>query len=905
MAGLIINSPYEEPARHWHYDRPSQQFILLSARRPAGYLLATPGSRNFADPGIFVAIALVNQLRARVKAWRTDRENPYAGVSGITRRLLAYWHTGAERQYPFFFAQLEAIETLIWLTEAPLAQRLGVQVPSDGGKFARWCVKMATGTGKTVVMAMLIAWQILNKLAYGQDKRFSKSILVVAPGLTVKNRLQSLRLAQKDNYYERFDIVPPDLRSQLHQGRVMIHNWQALSWDGERQFIRRNSVDKRGPKSDEAYAAAILKDAEKSRNLLVINDEAHHAWRMPASRSTVKLTNNETANVTKWIASLDRIHSARGIRTCFDFSATPFIPSGKENSTETIFDWIVSDFSLNDAIEAGLVKTPRMLVRHDGCGSTQDQRRFYQIYHDPEVKNDLKRRAKPHEPLPELVVASYHLLGKDWLETDKAWKAAGQPVPPVMITIANRTETAARVKYAFDHGKIGSAELCVPDKTLHIDSRVLEQAEAQTTIPVLQEQAEWLRCCVNTIGQAGEPGESIQNVISVKMLSEGWDARTVTHIIGLRAFSSQLLCEQVVGRGLRRMSYDVDPETGLLEAEYVNIFGVPFTFMPHESGDSLPPPPTKPAVRIEPLAERAQLAIAWPQVIRIERLRRLELLLDFERLEPLVLADTLTKCQRLIPKWRVQQALFVEASSFVAELPPQWSAYKELLVGQLICLVEKFLTAKYCTIAPQPFDLAEESRQLVFLRNMRTIIRHVWEATRFESSETSSPVFDRSWPMRSTSDVVGWCTKEPCRPTKKSQLNLYRHDNEQEANMVAEFENCPLVAAWAKNDRLGFEIVYRSAGFIHKYFPDFLLRFSNGNLLVLAVEKASTGQDQAKLGTLAGWVEAVNNHGGLGFWQWAVIPFPSNGLSELLEQAYQGDCDRSGKTTVIVSSFYL
>ena len=243
--------------------------------------------------------------------------------------------------------------------------------------------------------------------------------------------------------------------------------------------------------------------------------------------------------------------------------------------------------------------------------------RLYHIYNDPEVKDDLNRRSAPTEPLPDLVTNGYYLLGYDWRETRRAWRDAGFKTPPVMITVANRTETAARIKYALDHKKVRIDELCDAARTLHIDSRVLERAEAAeepiaaacnnegddgeengcTRKLTKKQQAELLRLQVDTVGRPGKPGEQIHSIISVGMLSEGWDAKTVTHIMGLRAFTSQLLCEQVVGRGLRRTSYDVNSETGLFEPEYVNIFGVPFTFLPHESEEGIIPEPPNPKDR--------------------------------------------------------------------------------------------------------------------------------------------------------------------------------------------------------------------------------------------------------------------------------------------------------------------
>lgn len=210
---LIINSPYEEPRHYWSYDRETRSFSLKEGRRPAGYVIASENSKSFDDPGIFIEIPLVNKIRPRIKAWR---EAGYPGVTGITKRLLEHWRNPEEREHRrFFFCQLEAIETLIWLTEAPESEKVGIEIPSDGGLFKRLCSKMATGTGKTIVMAMLIAWQVLSKVTYPHDTRFSKHIFVVAPGLTVKSRLRVLMPAGPGSYYEEFNIVPTALLEKL------------------------------------------------------------------------------------------------------------------------------------------------------------------------------------------------------------------------------------------------------------------------------------------------------------------------------------------------------------------------------------------------------------------------------------------------------------------------------------------------------------------------------------------------------------------------------------------------------------------------------------------------------------------------------------------------------------------
>ena len=231
MAGidqLIINSAYREPTHHWKYDLNGQTFQREPGRRPAGYFVAGQGSNQYNDIGQFMELPLVNLIRPRVKAWR---EAGYPGVTGVTKKLLEHWNDKDVRQYQFFFCQMDAMETLIWLTEAPEADRVGVDIPGDGGAFRRICTKLCTGGGKTTVMAMLIAWMVCNKATYPQDKRFSKYVFIVAPGLTVKIRLQVLQTGGEDNYYTQFGVVPVGLMDKLRQGKVLITNWQALAWD--------------------------------------------------------------------------------------------------------------------------------------------------------------------------------------------------------------------------------------------------------------------------------------------------------------------------------------------------------------------------------------------------------------------------------------------------------------------------------------------------------------------------------------------------------------------------------------------------------------------------------------------------------------------------------------------------
>src|SRR5215217_3959042 len=388
---LIVNSPFEEPERYWRYDRETRLFDLVEGeRRPAGYIRASAASKTFDDPGEFVDLPLVNRIRPRVRQWR---EAGYPGVTGITRRLLEHWHDPEQREEDkrFFFCNLEAIETLIWLTEAPPAERQGIEIPGDGGDFTRLCSKMATGAGKTLVMAMVIAWQVINKVTYPQDTRFSKNVFVVAPGLTVKSRLQVLIPAGPGNYYDEFNVVPLGLHDKLRQGKVMVRNWHTLMPldpdDGPK-------VVKKGPESDEAFTKRVLEEIASAKNIIVINDEAHHAWRLPPKSSSGrkdKEYKDQVEEATHGVGGLDRIHRTRNILTCFDLSATPFAPTGKQSGEATLFEWIVSDFNLNDAIESGLVKTPRVVIRDDGKLSSDYKSRLYHIYRVPGVGTDLNR----------------------------------------------------------------------------------------------------------------------------------------------------------------------------------------------------------------------------------------------------------------------------------------------------------------------------------------------------------------------------------------------------------------------------------------------------------------------------------------------------------------------------------
>lgn len=875
---LIINSPYTEPNSHWKYNPDTKTFDKVQGRRESGYMVAKKGARPYDDEGRFIEIELVNHIRPMVRAWR---EAGYPGVTSTTKALLEHWHDNSARHYPFFFCQLDAIETLIFLNETPDGRH--TLIPNDGGSFRRICTKLCTGGGKTIVMAMLIAWQVCNKVSYPREKRYSKNILIITPNLTVKKRLEVLRVSSKDSYYSQFGIIPPGFQDKLNQAKIFIHNWQALAYETQEEIAKRKSVDKRGPKSDNAYSRAILDNAQ---NILVINDEAHHAYRIKPGQKAKRLTKEEKADqqeATVWIEGLDKINRARGIMTCYDFSATPFVPGRGRGDEEGLFGWIVSDFSLNDGIESGLVKTPRVVVRDNTAPDPETYKsKFYHIYADPDVKEDINSPAPEASPLPELVMNAYMLLGLDWKAVFDEWQAAGKSTPPVMITVANRTETAARIEYAFTHGRINIPELS--EHLLRIDSLKLEDMNTK--------DSEDLRRTVDTVGKEGELGEQIRNVISVGMLSEGWDARTVTHIMGLRAFTSQLLCEQVVGRGLRRTSYDPPKnEGGFFAPEYVNVFGIPFTFLPHEDskGGYVP---EQPAARICVLPEREDYKISWPNIVRLEHVFDQKLSLDVSNvpeleldarktsinadLAPVVDGKTdLSKCsdidlEKLYRHTRTQTLIFQTAGQVYDVMNTQWQrkGVKLTLLGQVIKLTEDYLKGGNMKITPETFADNPIRRKIVTALNLDRVIRHIWGYITSENTEGVKPVFETGRRVVSTGNMQSWYTRRPSEVTRKSHINRCVFDSTDEAANSYNFDKNPNVAAWVKNDHLGFHVSYLYKGIVRRYIPDFLVRLKGGKMLILEVKGQESEQDRAKRERLCDWVRAVNGLHGQPFGEW-------------------------------------
>ena len=932
---LIINSPFEQPTHYW-LRSGERKLDLKAGRRPAGYEVFDTRNNTVRS----VELALVKRIRERVDEWRAAA---YPGVTSVTRRLLEHWQDKSDgvRTHAFYFCQLEAIETLIWHVEAPPEFKQGIAIPGDGGLWERVCCKMATGSGKTTVMAMVITWQVLNAQAYPKrQKEFSRAIFVVAPGLTVRERLQVLLPGHPNNSYDEFSLCPNEAtRQKLNQAEILIENWHSLM---PKKEVDR-SVVRKGAESDEAYVRRVLGKLAGYKDLVIINDEAHHAYRQ---RADVKLTKKDADELgidldeaTRWIEGLDRIHKMRRIVRCFDLSATPFVPSGKTSTESALFDWVVSDFGLNDAIEAGLVKTPRVVIRDNALPNAQTYRtKLYHLYREPEVAEDLNRRgAQPHEALPQIVQEAYTLLGADWRATMEEWKASGHTSPPVMLTVCNRTETAARVEHFFSQGDVYWPELRVPEKTLRVDSKVLEKAEigeaatadkdyeetlkaivgaaripetTKTELLALKKE-ELLRAIVDNVGKRNTAGQDLQNVISVAMLSEGWDAKNVTQIMGLRAFTSQLLCEQVIGRGLRRVSYEMESvvcpdgvERELFLPEFVNVFGVPLSIFEDtgEGGDA--PPPPKHSTQIESLAQRNSLEISWPNVLRVDVVVKPVLAVDWEKMPILKIdpaqvhvsadlapalggAADMSKAvsidlEQLPEEFRPQRLMFVAARKAFAELRPSFSGNLEYLMYQLIRLTERFFESNRLEI-PSLFHQEPLRKRILIALSMDRIVQHVLTHVHEQNAERMEPVFDQENPIGSTRAMRTWYSTKHCLETSKSQISHVVGDSTWEHYTANVLEGMAEVVAYAKNDHLGFQIHYLWNGSRRRFVPDFIIRLSNGKTLVLEIKGEDSDQNKAKRSALDAWVKAVNSRGGFGVWCWDVAFEPAKIQDILLD----------------------
>ncbi len=665
----VLNSPFSEPARHFRTTadgevtgeieerrRPSEFFVPVAKPKKSSPQLTLDA---FGPPTSQQPNEIVNEIRQAVARWRTQG---YPHTTPTTRELLAYWR-GEDRERRLFWCQVEAVETAIYLTEA--AGRTGDTkalnvIASENARLnqglSRLAFKMATGSGKTVVMAMLIAWQALNKLADPYDKRFSTRFLVVTPGITIRDRLRVLLPNDPGNYYRIMDLVTPEQLDRLGAATILITNFHA--------FIRREKIEAAGltkkvlagedaDRFKETPAEMVRRVCNvfgTGKNIVVLNDEAHHCYApAPVEDGERKLDVDErkearrtTEDARVWLSGVQAVRDKIGVRAVYDLSATPFFLRGSGYPEGTLFPWVASDFALMDAIESGIVKVPRLPVADDSTtGTGPAYRDLWLRVREALPKKGISDTAIDGEPIiPKELEGALLTLYRDYERAFGAWGGAGMGTPPVFIVVCSNTSVS---KLVYDWiggwqkdtpmsggpGTPAGGTVLVPGRlplfsnvdggawldrpvSLLVDSAQLDRGDALD--PAFKKAAayeiaefkhdyvtrfpgrsaddigdeEILREVMNTVGKRGRLGEGIRCVVSVSMLTEGWDANTVTHILGIRAFGTQLLCEQVVGRALRRAAYDADDD-GMFEPEYAEVYGIPFSFL--QTGVSKPKPP--------------------------------------------------------------------------------------------------------------------------------------------------------------------------------------------------------------------------------------------------------------------------------------------------------------------------
>jgi len=859
----------------------------------------------------------------------------------MTRILLEHWRQ-EDRMRRLFFCQLEAAETIIWLTEAPSSERQGVEVPADvpfdeksvGAEFGpllRYCCKMATGSGKTVVMAMLIAWSVLNKVQNRQDRRFSDAVLAVCPNLTIKERLQVLIPGKPGNYFEEFDLVPRSLLPLLAQGRYEVVNWQSLTEDKD----PKRSVMKRGEETPSAFAKRVLRDIGDKKSILVVNDEAHHAYR-PSRRelgreqeslieedeeesaSEQKEREEEAEEATVWVGALDKINNSRGINFCIDMSATPFYIKGSGHPEGQPLPWLVSDFGLVDAIESGIVKIPRIPV-DDNSG--QPIPKYFRLWQTIMQSLPSAEREGPHRKAkPQSVMrgaeGALATLASQWEKTLSAFEERKSPVPPVMIVVCANTDLAELVYKHIAAGKAmpglqNNGEL----NTLQIDSKQLEEAENQVEPSEKETAAELLRRMVSTVGKEGKPGQNLKCVVSVAMLNEGWDAQNVTQILGLRAFSSQLLCEQVVGRGLRRTNYD-----DLSVPEYVDVYGVPFEVIPVQKGSLTAPLPVNLPTLVRALPERKEFELRFPRVEGYVFDVKYKIKADVDKIPSLYIDPTkeptevvakdavvmkIGRPDRLGPGKEVYQdrnpfhqvhRLQTSVYEIAAEVTNALSvsAARQILFPQVKDIVWQYVENR---VVVKKGAVLEE---VALLRYKDAIVSRIRDAIRPDTEAGEAPilpVIERYRSAGSTSEVM-FRTVKDVSATRKSHVSHVVLDSKWEHSFAYDFEKNPHVLAYVKNDHLDFVIPYEFEGVAHNYYPDYIVKVANKDgyalNLILEVKGYESEKDRAKIPAANRWVDAVNYQGGYGVWRYYEAR-SRNKADLVVEKLYKADLSESDK----------
>lgn len=892
---VVICDAFQEPDRYYELlpggrsrllegRRPSMRF-LVSAKDVKGGITGVVGKEAQLFDDLSASAAeqndFVNQLREDIRAWR---EAGYPGTAMVTRRLLEWWFERDEERKAvgrrFFFCQQEAVETVIYLYEVLNRRRM-----SGTGELLRYALKLATGTGKTVVMSLFVTWATLHKRKVSGSS-LSANFLVLVPNLTVRDRVSGqprgdgLDPAGEHNLYDAFDMVPPEYRDEFHPN-VQVRNWQGIplenkreDWIGEGEmpveagrFIPQavlRAMQRRARQDPNAPIRRLLKGW---RDLVVINDEAHHVYGEKRTRK------NEEPAYIKWSHILERVAKAARLSLVLDLSATPWYGSGSPKPEGTLFEWLVSDFSVYDAFESGLVKVVRL--------PDPDPKEKGRIYLD--LWDDVKG-AKTKEEYLSACKGAVASIYASWKQDYDEWSQMQlfperQEPSPVLLCVTN---DATRAKWLFEHLSRDYEMLRnqgddpLQWETIQIDSKVFDADKGQEAV---------IREMVNTVGSKGKPGERVRCIVSVNMLSEGWDVKSVTHILGLRAFGSPLLTEQIVGRGLRRTNYDVlnQPLDERPEGyeETVDAFGIPFVGFPVQkrkrprTGDWSHKP-----VWIEPDPKKDKHRVQVPNV-RSWAVGVTEPLAELIRVESL--PETVLDPKKTPPEVRVKPVVggkpeeIMTLELFRAEWPVLKSAF---LLAQEIYEATNPGSASELGIGPTFDEVLEVTRQYLELRvkalkgaDLRDIGIYHWRrqvldvldnAVRGAGSGQVEPVPILGQPeWLDTAHLRRFQWTGLIATGKKCHTNKAACHTDLEKYFADLLDSAKDVVRYFKNERLGFSITYYENNRPRQYYPDFIVvvRESDGREVTWLAETKGEIRPNTKLKSEAArlWCEKMSS----------------------------------------------
>ncbi len=921
----ILNPPYQKPQLHWHLDpktlratnelkegrRKSGDYLPVPKDKKGQYLLPVDATSQI-EPHISI-----NAIRGFVDQWRDEG---WPGTKSATVQLLDYWTAQSDGERPFF-CQVEALETIIWLLEAGRSHARDAwsetvnKLKETNAKYnegiPRLALKMATGTGKTKLMQMLITW-------LAATRRKGIDVLVMVPGLTVKERLQELVPSANSSAYD--DLAPQHLRDKVNNVRVTILNYHAfqqrdvlavagpddkLSGAGKRLLARGGKHPEKWKETPSEMLGRLLKSHGK-RKLYVFNDEAHHCYR-PSVKAEGKPDAEEKhyeEDAALWFNALRYIQAQHQLEHVFDLSATPMYLRRPAELTSVIFPWTVSDYPLIDAVEAGLTKIPRVPTDDDADSLDTVYRNIYANTSPKEIDSDNVQGTIT--TLLEQMHEHYEKMEAAYAKVDRT---------PVMIVVANTVKNATALyrhiagyrgsdgiwqRGAYDAFSNVERDGSGPKSkapTLLVHS-ALDQPEdlPAKLVAVLSQQAEihapdtkskkeflqYIRQIFNTVGDKGQPGEFIRCIISVSMLTEGWDTRTVTHIFGYRKFGTQLLCEQVAGRGLRKTNFETDDEDGLLKPEFVNIFGIPFNFMRGEAGPDIITP-TKPYDVYSIPARAKKFRIAFPNVASytIEEPSQ-RIILDPTKIEQY---DTGSK---IVPS--MTEVMGTLGESHITELTEKrrkYVIYK--LAAQVVALFRKDnVDARRLQLfgsaveavgewLAHPLVSCTDLRQLMVEPHLNNVPQEIVKCCTLSDLGKLRivPIFADELDKNhsrclDTGNIAFSTSKRWFHDTTRSELNRAPCDSRSEVLVAQALDSIDGIAAWARNFRLGWRIPYldKHRGVWRNYEPDFVARLkarnANNEPIHLVIEyKGQPGPDsQAKLdGVQTWWIPAVTNSG--------------------------------------------